>query len=567
MYRDKQITAVILGRRSSSRLKDKIFLPFGNSTVIEAVIERIKESEIIDSFVLATSTNANDNVLKGIAGKLNIGFFAGSECDIVSRMNDSLRTVDPCPDIVVRVCSDNPLLMASIVDNAIVTLVDANADVITPYEFNTYPFGYSMVVMTKECLGRIDREAKENTYREHVENYCFEHPEKFRILYQKAPELLHFRDLNLTLDYDIDYIRLRQFDKMLAGIPIHKQPERLLEIVKDCKIGLIVTDIACAEEAHKIVLRKCSRVPVIFCLSNDVQSQNHIRIKNASELNIEYCGDMPVLINNIKSHNVDLIISTINVLDICDIKPDRGIVFVCTMSDGDQGVFCLKYECGVHVQSEDPIFIDFKPQASDETPEEFLIRIMPIVLPQLISGPIRSVNKDKTNFPPEGKLGKETRKGFRDIRSVYFPFVILVELVEAVRRKNGSELVSLNVVYVSKLIDEISKYFIKYLVIGVFNDPKEHREFPFVYKSIVDAIGKENTVLWPGGSMFKEADLKTSLFQQIVLTASGSLKYSINDTAGETTVGDYNRISIAEAWQSKKMQYARVDILNAVVSQ
>ena len=232
MYSKKSIAAIILARRCSSRLKDKMFLPFGNSTVVETVIERIKHSDLIDSFVLATSTNPSDSPFKAIAARNKLSLFRGSEDDVVSRMIFAANELQPLPDIIVRVCSDNPLLMPTIIDEAIKILIESNADIITPFRFNSYPFGYSMVVMTKECLDKINKHAKESKYREHVENFCFDHPSDFIILYQKAPEHLHFKELSLTLDYEMDYKKLKRFYSLLKKIPIDKQPEKLINIAK-----------------------------------------------------------------------------------------------------------------------------------------------------------------------------------------------------------------------------------------------------------------------------------------------------------------------------------------------
>lgn len=241
MYKDKNIGAVILARRMSTRLKDKMLLDLGGKTVIANVIERIGKSRLIDSFILATSTNKEDDVFEDIAKENNIEFFRGSEDDVAGRIFLASGKMDPRPDVVVKVCSDNPLLMPTVVDEAVKELVDTESDVITPFEFNTYPFGYSMVVMTASCVWKINSEAKEKTYREHVENYCFEYPDRFRVRYQKAPETLDFPALNLTLDYEEDYQRIKGLLQSLDKTPIDTQPEHLINAVK-CSVAMITCE-------------------------------------------------------------------------------------------------------------------------------------------------------------------------------------------------------------------------------------------------------------------------------------------------------------------------------------
>lgn len=228
MYKNRRISAVLLVRMRSTRLKAKMLLPFGDNTVIETAIDRIKKSNLIDSFILATSTNPVDDLFEAIAETNDMPCFRGSEDDVIDRMLKAANTIQPLPDILIRGCTDNPLLMPSILDEAIVLMADRGADMITPFEFNTFPFGYSLVAMTLKCLQKIDQLASETTYREHVENFCFEHPEDFRILYHKSPEDLNLPTLNLTLDYWRDYEELKEIHAWLEDVPLSQQPRELI---------------------------------------------------------------------------------------------------------------------------------------------------------------------------------------------------------------------------------------------------------------------------------------------------------------------------------------------------
>ena len=235
MYQDKHVSAIILARKSSTRLRDKMLLPLGKKGVVETVIDRIKSSRLIDDFVMATSLNPEDFVFENIAKKHEVSFFRGSEDDVVSRMIGSLNMFERKPDIVVRACSDNPLVMPTVVDEGIRMLVDSKSDVITPFKLNSYPFGYSFVAMTIGCLEKINEKAKDPAHREHVENFCFSFPSLFKVIYQNAPPELSFPELRLTLDYESDYVRLKKISSLIENIPIEEQPGKLIEMVKKKK--------------------------------------------------------------------------------------------------------------------------------------------------------------------------------------------------------------------------------------------------------------------------------------------------------------------------------------------
>ena len=144
MYKKQKVLAIILARSQSQRLKDKMFLPFaGHKTVIESVINRVKSSRLIDHIVLATSDNEQDHVFHKISEQTGIDIFFGSENDVVSRMIGSLKSVSMKPDIIVRVCADNPLLMPSLVDEGIEELVDKKGDVISLGHRNPQGLYYS----------------------------------------------------------------------------------------------------------------------------------------------------------------------------------------------------------------------------------------------------------------------------------------------------------------------------------------------------------------------------------------------------------------------------------------
>ena len=243
MYKGKYVIAIVLARAGSSRLKHKMLLPFLEfETVFEAVLHRVFKCNLIDEIIFATSKNPLDDKLVEIAIKQKLKVFRGSENDVVGRMWNAGKLSSMAPQVVVRVCSDNPLLMPLIVDEAIVQLIETQVDIITPFEFNTYPFGFSSVVMTFGCLARIDSGSRASIYREHVENFCFDHKEKFSVGYQKAPDELTYPELCLTLDYEIDYDRLVMYGRAIFNERIEEQPSAVIEKCLNAHIGVIGFD-------------------------------------------------------------------------------------------------------------------------------------------------------------------------------------------------------------------------------------------------------------------------------------------------------------------------------------
>ena len=83
------IDGIILVRSSSSRLKNKCFLEFGDVNIIEHIIKRCKKSKIKP--IICTTRSKKDKKLITIAKKNKIRFFAGSAKNKILRISDCCK--------------------------------------------------------------------------------------------------------------------------------------------------------------------------------------------------------------------------------------------------------------------------------------------------------------------------------------------------------------------------------------------------------------------------------------------------------------------------------------------
>jgi spore coat polysaccharide biosynthesis protein SpsF len=348
VFQDKPIAAVILARTQSSRLKGKMTLPFaGHETVVEAVISRIRRSALIEEIVFATSDNPADDRFVEITNRAGIRLIRGDENDVVGRMKLAIDALDTPPYAIAKVCADNPLLMPTLVDDALIQLLDEDLDVVTPFEFNSYPFGFSLVCMTTNCLNRINSEAKEMLYREHVENYCFDHADKFSIGYQIAPTDLSWPELCLTLDYEVDFERLKAYAKVIAQTPVEQQPNAVINKIRQTRLGIIGLKSVgfIAELEHP---------PTIF---NDVEM--------------------------LAGKEFDLILSSDDLSDRPDISAAQGVVWPNVIA----GQLLCRYENG------NVVVVHESAARSGETDAEYLFRQLTQVIRHLLAGPPRPVRR------------------------------------------------------------------------------------------------------------------------------------------------------------------------------
>jgi spore coat polysaccharide biosynthesis protein SpsF len=66
----------IEARLGSTRLPNKVLLPFGKVSAIELLIERIKKSKYIKKIVVSTTTNKRDDKLVNILEKKKNSLFS-----------------------------------------------------------------------------------------------------------------------------------------------------------------------------------------------------------------------------------------------------------------------------------------------------------------------------------------------------------------------------------------------------------------------------------------------------------------------------------------------------------
>jgi len=113
----KKIAILIQARVKSMRLPRKALCYIEDKLLIEHVIERLKRAKIPDEILICTSTHPDDQVLVEIAEKNKIGWFTGSEEDVLDRFIQAAKKNKA--DVVVRASGENPLIDPLYLDRAV----------------------------------------------------------------------------------------------------------------------------------------------------------------------------------------------------------------------------------------------------------------------------------------------------------------------------------------------------------------------------------------------------------------------------------------------------------------
>lgn len=208
------VTAIIQARLGSTRLPGKVLKEILGKPMLELMINRLKQSKTIDKIVIATTDNLEDEKIAGLAEKIGIDFYRGSETDVLDRYYQTAKKFK-ANDIVIRLTGDCPLIDSGVVD-LVVDFFKKNRkkfDYVSNVRPPTFPDGIDTEVFSFETLEKAWRLAKLPSEREHVTAFIADHPEIFRIGNLKYNKDLS--DMRLTVDNEEDFILIKKIFRLL----------------------------------------------------------------------------------------------------------------------------------------------------------------------------------------------------------------------------------------------------------------------------------------------------------------------------------------------------------------
>lgn len=205
--------AIIQARMGSTRLSGKVMKDLFGKTVLEHVIERVKQSKIIDEIIIATTENTRDDIIEKESLKCGVKVFRGSEDDVLSRYYYAAKENNL--DVVVRITSDCPLIDPLIIDKVMDFYLNSNYDLVTNAGINlserTYPRGLDVEVFSFEVLEKTYKNADKFYQKEHVTPYIYE-TSKMIYYYKNKKDYSKHR---WTLDTEEDFILIKEIYKEL----------------------------------------------------------------------------------------------------------------------------------------------------------------------------------------------------------------------------------------------------------------------------------------------------------------------------------------------------------------
>jgi len=238
-----RIVATIEARMTSTRLPRKIIRPILGRPILELLIERLSRSELIDTIVVATTSNPTDDVVEELTRKLDVSCYRGSEEDVLDRVMRAAQAFKA--DLIVEITGDCPLVDPGVVDQLIGIYLSGGYDYVSNTLRETYPNGLDAQVFSLKTLEEVAVLTQDPVDHEHVSIYIYEHPERFSLfnLESNLPEKYHGARLTVDTIEDFEVIR-RIYEELYPVNPafslddvitlLDRKPE-LLEINREIR--------------------------------------------------------------------------------------------------------------------------------------------------------------------------------------------------------------------------------------------------------------------------------------------------------------------------------------------
>ena len=201
-----KILVVMQARMGSSRFANKVMMPVCGQALLIRQAERILAATTPFDFVVATTTDAEDEPIRKLCEENGLACFSGHPLDLLDRHYQAALPTKT--DVVVKIPSDCPLIDPAVIDKVLQFYLanPQDYDYVSNLHPATYPDGNDVEVMAFAALETAWRLAAKDFEREHTTPYIWERPEQFRIgNVEWETGLDYSMSHRFTIDYPEDY--------------------------------------------------------------------------------------------------------------------------------------------------------------------------------------------------------------------------------------------------------------------------------------------------------------------------------------------------------------------------
>jgi len=225
-HKIKKVVSVIACRVESSRLFAKPFhlIDKQKYSILDLLIEQIKQSKLISDIVLAISENEGNEYFIKFAKENNLKFILGNDRDVLKRLIEGGIFVNA--DIVFRITPENPYIYWEGIDSVIRKHIDGK------YDFSiveNIPLGSGFEIINLDALKKSHKLGSKRHRSELCSLYIYENQKKFKINLFVPEKSLQRPEIRLTVDNPEDLlVVMKIYEKLGKG----KKPIPLKHVIE-----------------------------------------------------------------------------------------------------------------------------------------------------------------------------------------------------------------------------------------------------------------------------------------------------------------------------------------------
>lgn len=208
------VAVIVQARLSSTRLPGKVLMELAGRTVLEHVLERCSAISSADVVCCATVTGEEGEPIRRVASGLGVEVYQGSRDDVLDRYYGAARWLGA--GLVMRVCSDCPLIDPYVCDRVLRLHVESGADFACNNMPPSWPHGLDCESFSYSWLEKAAMEATAPAEREHVSAFIRNHQDARKVNVPGPGGMAASERWTLDYPEDLEYLRA-MFERLPSG--------------------------------------------------------------------------------------------------------------------------------------------------------------------------------------------------------------------------------------------------------------------------------------------------------------------------------------------------------------
>ena len=195
--------AVIEARLFSTRLPGKVMMPLAGITMLQHVIERVRQAKLVNKIILATTENPEDLVIENLCNSLGVEVYRGSNDNVMQRVLSATKNYKN--STLIQITADNPFIESEIIDKIIGASKDKKLDYICNHLPRYVPIGCEVRAYKRNILEKLTGKVLSDNHKSNVTSIFYDNPGEYNVFNIDTDKKYYGPGLRLTVDEPKDY--------------------------------------------------------------------------------------------------------------------------------------------------------------------------------------------------------------------------------------------------------------------------------------------------------------------------------------------------------------------------